>query len=195
MAGDTRWNVEREHSCMNHPATPEERRSNGIISRRSAIAAFVLIGAAPLTAAAQQSDSATPAAATPVADATDQPLGEATMPQWRFTVLEMIDPYGGTLTKPDGLPANTRVVALQVILANESDQPLEFMVTDFRLRDTDGAEYRAGDYLGTEPRIVSQNLPDGERTRGWVWFGIPEATQVSSLVFIAPPPILRVPLS
>ena len=179
---------------MNHPATPD-RRHHSVLTRRSAVAALILAGAAPLVASAQQSNEpAAQAVATPTTTEAP-PIGEATMPQWRFVVLEMIDPYGGTLTKPDGLPANTRVIALQVILLNESDQPLEFTVTDFRLRDTDGSEYRAGDYLGTEPRIVSQNLPDGERTRGWVWFGIPEAAQVAALVFVAPPPVLRVPLA
>jgi hypothetical protein len=179
---------------MNHPVRSDEQRLNGVMTRRGAITALVLAGAAPIVASAQESTiPATPGAATPVTSDVEA-VGEATMPDWRLVVLDVVDPYGGTLTKPDGIPANTRVIALQVILENASDQPLEFMVTDFRLRDIDGQEYRAGDYLGTEPRVVSQNLPDGERTRGWVWFGIPESAQAASMVFIAPPPILRVPL-
>jgi len=180
---------------MNHPATTEKLRQHGAISRRGALAIMILAGAAPIGAAAQQSNEpAEQSAATPASDE-PTPVGEAEMPAWRFVVLDVIDPYGGTLTRPDGLPANTRVIALQVVLSNESEQPLEFMVTDFRLRVADGSEYRAGDYLGTEPRIVSQNLPDGERTRGWVWFGIPEAAVAASIVFVAPPPVLRVPLA
>jgi hypothetical protein len=175
---------------MNYPASPAQHRQPGRLTRRSAIAALIVAGTAPLAASAQQSDdTATPTTGEEVT------LGEATMPEWRFVVLEVQDPYTGTLTRPDGLAASTRVVALHVILSNESDQPLEFTVTDFRLRDSQGSEYRAGEYLGTEPRIVSQNLPDGERTRGWVWFGIPEDAQVASLVFIAPPPVLQVPLA
>ena len=178
---------------MDHPASSNESPQQSLFSRCVAIAALVLAGAAPITAAAQQSqESATPAAASPESG---QEIGEALMPQWRFAAIELVDPYTGTLTKPDALPANTRVVALQIVLQNESDQPLEFMVTDFRLRDADGTEYRAGEYLGTEPRIVSQNLPDGERTRGWVWFGIPQEAQLATIVFVAPPPVLRIDLS
>jgi len=116
------------------------------------------------------------------------------MPDWRFAAINLRDPYEGTLTKPTGVSAGIRVVAFEVSLANQSDQPLEFSIANIRLRDSDGVEYRAGDYLGTDPRLVSQNLPNGEITRGWIWFGVPEETSLASIVFIAPPPTLRIAL-
>jgi hypothetical protein len=177
---------------MNASTGSNDRPGGAAISRRAVLASALAASVIPFGAAAFQSTEATPTVATP---AEPVALGEAAMPNWRFVVTDFLDPYQGTLTKPEGVPSGTRVVALQLILLNESDQPLEFMVTDFRLRDVDGSEYRAGEYLGTEPRIVSQNLPDGERTRGWVWFGLPESAQAASIVFIAPPPVLRIPLT
>lgn len=116
------------------------------------------------------------------------------MPDWAFSLVTVADPYTGTVTKPASLPDGIRVIAFEVVLENRSQQPLEFVTSDVRLRDLDGVEYRAGEYLGAEPRLVSQNLPDGERTRGWVWFGVSQSTELNSLVFVAPPPVLQVAL-
>jgi len=167
------------------------------VSRRRALAtlgAIGLVGALTPAARAQQPGTPVPAtgASTPVAG-TEVNL-EVAMPDWRFAVVTIQDPYQGTPTRPDSVPAGARVVAYQVVLTNNSDLPMEFTIADIRLRDIDGVEYRAGEYIGTEPRLVSQNLPDGERTRGWVWFGIPEGTEPSSIVFVAPPPTLRIRL-
>ena len=62
------------------------------------------------------------------------------------------------------------------------------------MRDTQGFQYAAGDVTGTEPRLVSQNLPDSERTRGWVWFMVPENAELTEIAFDGPPPSFRVPL-
>lgn len=167
-------------------------------SRRRAIVALSAAGFAAVWAPGvlARQDPATPATPTTpnVPPTTGSLLGEASMPDWRFAAVNLSDPYEGTLTKPAGVSGGVRVVALEVSLANESDQPFEFSITDIRLRDTDGIEYRAGDYLGTNPRLVSQNLPNGEITRGWVWFGIPEESSLASIVFVAPPPTLRISL-
>ena len=159
------------------------------ISRRKAIPA---IGAVVVAGLALPHSAVAQTEATPVAS--QEPLGEATMPDWRFSVVTYQNPYTGTLTKPEVVPDGIIAVACEVTLANNSPQPLEFPVADVRLRDIDGIEYRGGTYLGTEPRLVSQNLPEGERTRGWVWFGIPETTEPASIVFIAPTPVLRIRL-
>ena len=150
------------------------------LSRRSMLTGIAAAGVATASvryAAARQSEI---------------PIGVATMPNWEFSVLGFADPYAGEITTPDPIPPGVRVVAFQVVISNKSDMPLDFSSVDVRLRDTEGSEYRAGEYLGTEPRLVSQNLPDGERSRGWVWFGIGPSVQVASIVFVAPPPILRV---
>ncbi len=116
------------------------------------------------------------------------------MPDWRFSLVELHNPYTGTLSRPDTTPQGTRVLGMQVILSNQSQQPMDFSIGDIRLRDADGIEYRGGEYVGSEPRIVTQNLPVGEQARGWIWFGLPEQAVSTTLVFIAPPPVLRIEL-
>jgi hypothetical protein len=86
------------------------------------------------------------------------------------------------------------VVAMQVVIANGSDQPLDFSVADIHLKDETGTEFEAGRVIGSEPRLVSQNLPDGERTRGWIWFAVPEGTLPTQVIFTGPPPQFRVTL-
>jgi hypothetical protein len=161
-----------------------------VLNRRHALVSLGVVGLATLSS---RSASAQQAGATPAAS-DDSEIGRSSMPDWQFSAVSLSDPYTGTMTKPTGLPAEARVVSLQVILTNASDQPLEFSVTDVRLRDANGSEYRAGEYLGTEPRLVSQNLPSGERTRGWVWFGVPDNVDLASIVFSAPPPLLSLSL-
>lgn len=160
-----------------------------LVNRRRAIGALGVLG---LMATTSNAAMASQAQSTPVTGGAE-PI-EVMMPDWRFSLIETVDPYVGELTKPQGVPAGLRVVGCQVVLTNMSDQPMDFSLRDIRARDADGVEYQAGDYVGTEPDIVSQNLPNGERTRGWVWFGIPEATQIASIVFLAPRPVLRVPV-
>jgi hypothetical protein len=153
------------------------------------VVGFGLTGSSPAGARSNQEQS------TPVATTGEETeIGEATMPQWRFVVSDFRDPYEGVLSKPSELPSGLRLVAFQIILFNGSDQPLEYSVSDVRLRDIEGTEYRGGDYIGEEPRLVSQNLPDGERTRGWVWCAIDEGAQPAEVIFVAPPPVLRIPL-
>jgi len=173
---------------------PDQRRTDQVTTRtlRSRRSAIVALGAAGLAAVWAPGVFASQDAATPAPDG--DTLGEASMPDWRFAAINLRDPYEGTLTKPTGVSAGIRVVAFEVSLANQSDQPLEFSIANIRLRDSDGVEYRAGDYLGTDPRLVSQNLPNGEITRGWIWFGVPEETSLASIVFVAPPPTLRIAL-
>jgi hypothetical protein len=167
---------------------PQEIHRSAPVTRRHAIAsatAALLLGSAYRAVEAQQS-------ATPEDGAAAYP--EARMPDWRFSVVAIQDPYQGTITRPETTPAGLRILAAQIILTNQSEQPMEFLVSDIRLRDIDGVEYRAGEYIGEEPRIVSQNLPDGERTRGWVWFPLPEEAEPSTIIFVPPAPVMRVPL-
>ncbi len=48
---------------------------------------------------------------------------------------------------------------------------------------------------GSEPKLVAQNLPDGERTRGWVWYSIPTDAKVAEVRFYGPRPVFRVKLT
>lgn len=167
-----------------------ENHADMQVNRRRALAGIGVLG---LIATTRNSVLASQAAATPGATPAPRMVEqEVTMPDWRFGLVEVADPYNGDVTKPDLIPSGVRVVGCQVVITNGSDQPLEFSVRNIRIRDADGVEYAAGEYLGTEPRIVSQNLPDGERTRGWVWAAIPEGTDISSVVFIPPSPVMRI---
>jgi hypothetical protein len=141
---------------MNHEHDPLRDLPATPINRRRAIASLGAIG---IIAASGPSAHALQGQATPATQATPAPTEagvEVSMPDWRFSLIETHDPYAGTVTKPDVLPADVRVVACQVMLTNMSDQPMEFRVSDVRVRDANGVEYRAGDYLGTEPRLVSR---------------------------------------
>jgi hypothetical protein len=139
-------------------------------------------------ALAQESQSATPTAASAL-------VGQAEMPHWVFTVQVFQDPYAGVLTRPAEPEPGVRYVAAEIVIENQSDQPLDFTASDVRLRDEQGVEYTANSaVIGEEPKLVSQNLPDGERTRGWVWFTVPEGTAITELRFVPAPPQLRVRL-
>src|SRR5829696_5899669 len=140
-----------------------------------------------LTALAQEGQSTTPTAT--------ELVGQAEMPNWVFTVQVFQDPYAGVLTRPAEPEPGIRYVAAEVVIENQSDQPLDFTASDVRLRDEQGVEYAANAaVIGEEPKLVSQNLPDGERTRGWVWFTVPEGAAVTELRFVPAPPQLRVRL-
>jgi hypothetical protein len=102
-------------------------------------------------------------------------VGQAEMPRWIFTVLMFQDPYEGVLTRPAEPEPGVRYIAAEVRIENQSDQPLEFAASDIRLRDEQGTEYASSSaVVGAEPKLTGQKLPDGERTRGWVWFAVPD---------------------
>jgi len=141
-----------------------------------------------LVALAQEGQAATPTTASEL-------VGQAEMPHWVFTVQVFQDPYAGVLTRPAEPEPGIRYIAAEVVIENQSDQPLDFTASDVRLRDEQGVEYTANAaVIGEEPKLVSQNLPDGERTRGWVWFTVPEGAAVTELRFVPAPPQLRVRL-
>ena len=139
-------------------------------------------------ALAQESQTATPTSAPEL-------VGQAEMPHWVFTVQVFQDPYAGILTRPAEPEPGIRYIAAEVVIENQSDQPLDFTASDVRIRDEQGIEYVANSaVIGEEPKLVSQNLPDGERTRGWVWFTVPEGTAITEVRFVPAPPQLRVRL-
>ena len=141
-----------------------------------------------LVALAQEDQTATPSAPPEL-------IGQAEMPQWVFTVQVFQDPYAGVLTRPAEPEPGIRYVAAEVVIENQSDQPLDFTASDVRIRDEQGVEYGADSaVVGEEPKLVSQNLPDGERTRGWVWFSVPEGAAITEVRFVTAPPQLRVQL-
>jgi len=113
-------------------------------------------------------------------------------PAWSFRLVTLQDPHEETLQVPQELPEGSRVVAIEVEVVNDSDQALNFTPIDVRLRDRGGSEFRGGAAIGTEPMINPRNLNPGERSRGWVWFIVPEETELAEVVYIAPQPQFRV---
>jgi hypothetical protein len=166
------------------------------LNRRTIIAAAVaapgvaLLGHQRAGAAVQATP---PAAVTATATATEA-VGQATAPNWTFTVLQVQNPYTGELTRPKELDPGLTVIGAEIVITNGSDQPLNFSTADIALKDEAGISYPSGSTLGSEPRMVSQDLPDGERTRGWVWFAVPDGTVATQLIFSGPPPQFRVAL-
>lgn len=156
------------------------------LTRRRAIASVTALALISATSGSALGSQVT---ATPAANEED--AIDALMPDWRFSLVESQDPYLGEIA--DVLPG-TRLVAFEVIVANMSDQPLEVKPNDFVVRDDQGIEYAAGDFRGVEPRIVNQILANAERTRGWVWFGVPFDAVINEIVYVAPKPLLRVTL-
>jgi hypothetical protein len=120
------------------------------------------------------------------------PLAEA--PAWTFAAHTVEDPYPGTMQVPAEIANGSRVVAIEVEVTNEADQALNFTPVDVRLRDDTGQEYRGGAAIGNGPVISPRNLNPGERSRGWVWFVVPDATIPVEIVYVAPQPQFRIPL-
>lgn len=152
-------------------------------SRRALLAATVAV-AAPLPARASQ----------PEATPTGEDGLRVTAPQWVFEMHEVQDPYAGVMQIPPEVPTGQRIVAIEVEVSNDSDQPLGFTPIDVRVRDAAGVEYRGGAAIGVEPMINPRNLNPGERSRGWVWYVVPEASGLAEVVYVAPQPQFRVPL-
>ena len=125
-----------------------------------------------------------------------QIVGDATPPLWRFTVRRLEDPYTGELLRPEEPAAGTRYIAVEVVIANESQAPLNVWPGGIRLRDVDGVEYAYSSeaVIGTEPRLHDINMLPGERAAGWVWFAVPETASLVELVYVAPSPRLTVDL-
>ena len=127
---------------------------------------------------------------TPAAEA----IGQAEAPAWSFTLYVFEDPYQGEIQQPASPPAGTRYVAAEVAVDNASTQPLSFSPADIRLRDAAGTEYRGGSAVGTEPFLSVRNLNGGERSRGWVWFIVPDGAQIVGVAYYGPPPVFAIAL-
>jgi hypothetical protein len=127
-------------------------------------------------------------------DGTPMAVGRAEAPAWEFALLTFQDPYRGTLQQPAKPRTGVRYVGAEVQITNGSDQALAFFSSDVKLNENTGLEFRAGDTLGSEPRLRGRNLNPGERARGWVWFELPEGAKLTRITFVAPGPEFRIKL-
>lgn len=160
----------------------------GQTSRRQFLRATAAGTAIPLTG---PSGRAVAGGLTPEAE---EETGRVDAPAWGFVLHAVNDPYVGEMQAPKEPPPGTRYVAAEVEIINDADQALNVTPLDVRLRDEAGTEYRGGGAIGSEPMLNPRNLNPGERSRGWVWFILPEEAMPVEIVYVAPPPQFRVPL-
>jgi hypothetical protein len=131
------------------------------------------------------------------AQATPAAVGVRTAgaPDWSFVLHGYQDDYSGEIQAPQERPSGMRFAAAEIEIINDSDQPLAFTPIDIRLRSADGVEYRGGSAIGMEPTANPRNLNPGERSRGWVWFTVPDGAAASEIVYVAPQPQFRIDLT
>ena len=118
----------------------------------------------------------------------------APVPDWRFVVHGVQDPYLGVLTSGPELAEGMRDVAFNVEVVNASDQPLTIANNVISLSDDEGYIYRSGNVAGSEPPLQFLTLLGGQRVRGWVWFRVLEDATLSELFLVVSAPELRLGL-
>jgi hypothetical protein len=186
--------------------SPEGRDGTPVASRRRIVGALAigglggagiagiarlphpLGGAGSAAAAVAQAQGATPE------PSADDAVGRATAPAWSVSVATFQDPYPGQIQAPENPPEGVRFIATEVVIDNASDQAMAFTPADIRLVDSTGVEYRGGAAAGTEPFLGVRNLNGGDRSRGWVWFMVPESVVIAEFIYVAPTPLFRIPL-
>jgi hypothetical protein len=163
---------------MRHHSTRRHLIGSTLVASSAA-----LVGATqPASIAAAMRQDATPA------------VGEAGSPAWVLVVHTFQDPYAGEIIRPEEPQPGIRYIGAEVEIRNESEDPLNFSPGNVRLMDSDGIEYPSGAVAGSDPLIASLNMSPGDRVRGWVWYGVPEASQIVEVVYIAPSPRIVVAL-
>ena len=126
--------------------------------------------------------------------ASEEVVGRVRAPTWTFIVYNYQDPYQGNVQNPTVVLPSTRVVGVEVEIANDSPNALPFYNGNIHLRASDGFDYFGSAVYGDEPRLTGRTLSRGDTARGWVWFGVPKDAKLDQIVLIAPAPELNVPV-
>lgn len=158
-------------------------------TNRRRLLSVSLAGGTALAFALGASRGAAQDVATPGAE-----IGRVDGIPWEFAVLGYQDPYGGTLLVPELPDPDTRYIGIEIEIINGSSEALDFDPYEVRLVDIDGVQLRSGGVVGSEPRINALNLVSGERSRGWIYFGVTSDAEPAEILYIAPPPQLRIPI-
>lgn len=151
-----------------------------------------LVGSVALARGAENALSAGPASYARQDEAAV--VGEANSPTWTIRVFTFADPYEGQIVFPTEQAEGTRYAGAEVEIVNDSDAPLVVGAAQLRLRTSDKQEFTAN-AVGSEPRVFDINMRPGERTRGWVWFTLPDGAEASELLYNPPAPLLRIALT
>ena len=151
-----------------------------------------LVGTAAIAAAAPAVDGGTLARAARQEATPSAAASEAAMPVWRFVVVAYEDPYSKKMLLPQEPEQGKRYIGIEVEIRNHSDRPLAVSPGQVRLRDAEATDYTNGGMVGSDPRLYDVNMLPGERVRGWVWFGVPEAFSRPCLVYVPAAPHLLV---
>jgi len=121
------------------------------------------------------------------AEPTDLPgLGQTfTSNGLSFSAVKISDPQTGIsiLYTPE---PNHRLVAIQVIVGNDSGKDLHVQANYFTLIDADNFIYKGDNTaIVDEPDwLPALNIASGEKVRGWVAFTIPESSVLASIKFV-----------
>jgi hypothetical protein len=73
--------------------------------------------------------------------------------------------------------AGKKLIALDVLIESGADQGVNVNPFYFKIKDSEGYQYNV-ELFGKDPALGSQNdLPNGEKMRGWVTFQIPATSK------------------
>lgn len=131
----------------------------------------------------QQGESTTvPTATIPGSTEVPPEPTDASEPDIIITPLTIVDP-----AEPSEfvtLEENNRLVGVEVVVANSSQEPIGVNPLDFSLQDTDGFLYDVELAASSQYRqIATLNLLAGERVRGWVFFQVEVGAVPAALEF------------
>lgn len=138
-----------------------------IVTRLSLVVVLFLLAA---TAAMARQDSPPSGVVVPI-------------PPVTMTVLQVQDPYLGTIETPKERDPAMRYIGVELEIS-AGDYPLAFDAINFRLRDTENIEYLGGKAIGSEPRITRKVIKPGETVRGWVWFAVPVNATIAQFAYL-----------
>jgi len=100
----------------------------------------------------------------------------------RIAINQILDPYSSEnmFDEPD---AGMRFVAFDLTVENVSDSSNYFSAFEFKLRDADDFQYEVGISPLVSPRLESQDLRGGTKTRGLVGFQVRATARLVELYF------------
>jgi len=157
------------------------------LSLSVSVSAVVLrtLGQTPPTAVAAQpcEEPATPSAT--VATAAFASGAQIMVGGVTVTLNEIVDPY----RSPDRFrqaEAGKRIVAIDVTLRSDRDEPYDWNKFRFRLQDRDGYQYQPTSIAYPGAALTSGTFAArGDTVRGWLAFEIPEGAAIRNLQYEA----------
>jgi hypothetical protein len=144
------------------------------------------------TAISATAGSTPPGSQEPQDTATETEPGQEQQPSGSLPWGEAADVDGLKIT-PIGPPAQdqgttepgNKMMLVEVVIENVSDEPQQYFQTAFGLEDDSSAVHYGGNYdsgAPSKPPLLTGSLQPGNEVRGFVPFQIPEDAEAKSLV-------------